>query len=179
MDNNPLWYKDAVFYEVYIRAYRDSNGSGSGDLKGLTEKLDYLEDLGVDCIWMLPIYPSPLVDDGYDIADFYGIHPDYGTIEDFKTLVNEAHTRGIRVIADLVINHTSDQHPWFKAAVRIKTHLIEISMYGQIPTKSILVRGLYSLITNHPIGPGMRLPVNIFGIVFTPNNQTLILTIPK
>ena len=113
---NDLWYKDAVFYEVYVRAYRDSKGDGHGDLKGLTEKLDYIHDLGVDCIWIQPIYPSPLVDDGYDIADYYGVHPDYGRVEDFETLIQEAHARGIRVIADLVLNHTSDQHPWFQAA---------------------------------------------------------------
>jgi maltose alpha-D-glucosyltransferase/alpha-amylase len=116
MSENLHWYKGAVFYEVYVRAYHDSNGDGHGDLAGLTSKLDYIKNLGVDCIWLLPIYPSPLNDDGYDIADFYGVHPDYGTIEDFKNLVSEAHERGIRVIADLVLNHTSDQHPWFQAA---------------------------------------------------------------
>jgi maltose alpha-D-glucosyltransferase/alpha-amylase len=116
MIENPNWYKDAVFYEVYVRAYHDSNGDGHGDLKGLIEKLDYIQDLGIDCIWLLPIFPSPLKDDGYDIADYYGVHPDYGTVEDFKNLVIGAHERGIRVIADLVLNHTSDQHPWFQAA---------------------------------------------------------------
>ncbi|HBY07811.1 MAG TPA: trehalose synthase, partial [Chloroflexi bacterium] len=111
-----LWYKDAVFYEVYIRAYHDSNADGHGDLAGLTEKLDYLKELGVDCLWLLPIYPSPLKDDGYDIADYYGVHSTYGSVDDFKTLVDEAHARGLRIIADLVLNHTSDQHPWFQAA---------------------------------------------------------------
>ena len=114
--DNPLWFKDAVFYEVYTRAYADSNGDGHGDLRGLTQKLDYIKSLGVDCIWLLPIYPSPLLDDGYDIADYYGVHPDYGTLDDFKTLVAEAHARGLRVIADMVMNHTSDQHPWFQAS---------------------------------------------------------------
>ena len=114
--DNPLWFKDAIFYEVYTRAYADSNGDGHGDLRGLTQKLDYIKSLGVDCIWLLPIYPSPLLDDGYDIADYYGVHPDYGTLEDFKTLVREAHARGLRVIADLVMNHTSDQHPWFQSS---------------------------------------------------------------
>jgi maltose alpha-D-glucosyltransferase/alpha-amylase len=120
MDKNPLWYKEAVFYEVIVRAFRDSNGNGNGDLKGLTEKLDYIKDLGVDCIWLLPIYPSPLVDDGYDISDYYGVHPDYGIVEDFKNLIRAAHDRGIRVIADLVLNHTSDQHAWFQAARKDK-----------------------------------------------------------
>jgi maltose alpha-D-glucosyltransferase/alpha-amylase len=113
-----LWYKNAVFYELYVRAFYDSNGDGHGDLRGVIEKLDYLQDLGVDCLWLLPIYPSPLKDDGYDVADFYGIHPDYGTLDDFKALIAAAHARGIRVIADLVLNHTSDQHPWFQAARR-------------------------------------------------------------
>jgi len=111
-----LWFKDAVFYQVYIRAFADSNGDGHGDLRGLTQKLDYLQALGVDCLWLMPIYPSPLLDDGYDIADYCGVHPDYGTLDDFKTFLAEAHARGLRVIADLVLNHTSDQHPWFQAA---------------------------------------------------------------
>ena len=116
MHNNFPWYKNAVFYELNVRAFYDSNGDGIGDIPGVIEKLDYLENLGVDCIWLLPIYPSPLKDDGYDIADYYNIHPDYGTLEDFKELIAETHHRNIRVITDLVLNHTSDQHPWFKAA---------------------------------------------------------------
>ena len=115
-DKPSLWYQTAVFYEVYVRAYYDSNGDGHGDLRGLMQKLDYLQELGVDCIWLLPIYPSPLRDDGYDIADYYGVLPEYGDLEDFKALVEAAHARGMRVIADLVLNHTSDQHPWFQAA---------------------------------------------------------------
>jgi maltose alpha-D-glucosyltransferase/alpha-amylase len=110
------WYKDAVFYEVFVRAFADGNGDGNGDLPGLTTKLDYLRDLGVDCLWLLPIYPSPCRDDGYDVADYCDIHPDYGTVEDFATLVKEAHERNLRVIADLIPNHTSDQHPWFQAS---------------------------------------------------------------
>lgn len=115
---NPLWYKDAVFYELYVRAFYDSNGDGHGDLRGVISKLDYLQELGVDCIWLLPTYPSPLNDDGYDIADYYNVHPDYGTLDDFKALVEEIHARGMRVIVDLVLNHTSDQHPWFQEARR-------------------------------------------------------------
>ena len=113
---NKLWYKNSIFYEVHTRAFFDSNQDGIGDLKGLTEKLDYLKHLGVDCLWMLPIYPSPLQDDGYDISDFYNVHPELGTIEDFKELVEETHKRGMRIIADLVVNHTSDQCEWFKKA---------------------------------------------------------------
>ena len=114
--NDPLWYKDAVYYEVFVRAFADSSGNGIGDLRGLTGKLDYLRELGVDCVWLLPIYPSPLRDDGYDVADFYKIHPDYGTVEDFRALVDAAHQRGLRVIADLVPNHSSDQAYWFTAS---------------------------------------------------------------
>ncbi|HZM22927.1 MAG TPA: maltose alpha-D-glucosyltransferase [Anaerolineales bacterium] len=110
------WYKDAVFYEISVRAFKDSNGDGIGDLRGLAEKLDYIRDLGVDCIWIMPIYPSPLRDDGYDIADYYNVAETFGTLDDFKNLIKEAHDRNIRLIADLVMNHTSDEHPWFKAA---------------------------------------------------------------
>ncbi len=118
---NDLWYMNALFYEVHIRAYCDSTGDGKGDLRGLISKLDYIKSLGVDCIWILPIYPSPLKDDGYDIADFYGIHSDYGTLDDFKALVKEAHQRGLKIIADLVLNHTSDQHHWFQESRSSKT----------------------------------------------------------
>ena len=114
LSQDPLWYKDAVFYELYVRGFYDSDGDGIGDFKGLTEKLDYLQWLGIDCIWLLPMYASPLRDGGYDISDYYSILPEYGTLGDFKAFLNEAHARGIRVIADLVINHTSDQHPWFQ-----------------------------------------------------------------
>lgn len=113
---DPLWYKDAIFYELYIRAFADGNGDGHGDFEGLTSRLDYVQDLGVDCVWLLPMYPSPLRDDGYDIAGFFDIHPDYGTLDDWKAFINEAHRRGLRVVVDLVLNHTSDQHPWFQAA---------------------------------------------------------------
>jgi maltose alpha-D-glucosyltransferase/alpha-amylase len=114
--DDPLWFKDAVFYEVYVRGFYDSNGDGVGDFRGLTERLDYLEWLGVDCLWLLPMYASPLRDGGYDIADYYSILPEYGTLEDFRRFIDAAHARGIRVITDLVVNHTSDQHPWFKEA---------------------------------------------------------------
>jgi maltose alpha-D-glucosyltransferase / alpha-amylase len=112
----PDWYKDAVFYEVHVKTFMDSNGDGIGDFPGLTERLDYLRDLGVNCLWLLPMYASPLRDDGYDIADFFALHPSYGTVAEFRALLDAAHARGIRVIADLVVNHTSDQHPWFQAS---------------------------------------------------------------
>ncbi|MGD0706955.1 MAG: maltose alpha-D-glucosyltransferase [Anaerolineaceae bacterium] len=113
---NLFWYQNAVFYEVYVRAFYDSDGDGQGDLKGVTQRLDYLQALGVDCIWLMPIYPSPMKDDGYDISDYCAIQPDYGTLDDFKGLLQAAHARNIRVIMDLVLNHTSDQHPWFQSA---------------------------------------------------------------
>jgi maltose alpha-D-glucosyltransferase/alpha-amylase len=120
LEDNPQWYKDAVIYEVHVRAYCDGNGDGIGDFQGLTEKLDFLQDLGVTVLWLLPFYPSPLKDDGYDISDYTDIHPDYGTLQDFKIFLREAHRRGLRVITELVINHTSDQHPWFQRARQAK-----------------------------------------------------------
>jgi len=115
-----FWYKNAVFYEVYLRAFCDRNADGHGDLRGLIDKLDYLESLGVDCIWLLPIYPSPLKDDGYDISDYFGILPEYGTLDDFQELLHAVHERGMRIIMDLVLNHTSDQHTWFQEARKSK-----------------------------------------------------------
>ncbi|MFN2249336.1 MAG: alpha-amylase family glycosyl hydrolase, partial [Candidatus Promineifilaceae bacterium] len=110
------WFQEAVFYELYVRAYCDSNGDGKGDFRGAIEKLDHIKSLGVDCIWIMPMYPSPLMDDGYDVADYYSIHPDYGDLDDFKAFLGAAHARGLRVIIDLVMNHTSADHPWFQAA---------------------------------------------------------------
>ena len=106
-----VWYKDAVIYEVHVKAFQDSNDDGVGDFPGLTSRLDYIQDLGVDCLWLLPFYPSPLRDDGYDIADYNDVSPLYGKMGDFETFITEAHRRGLRVIADLVVNHTSDKHP--------------------------------------------------------------------
>ncbi|SDY01902.1 maltose alpha-D-glucosyltransferase [Nitrosomonas sp. Nm58] len=111
-----LWYKDAIIYQLHVRAYCDSNGDGIGDFAGLTSKLDYLKELGINTLWLLPFYPSPLRDDGYDISDYRGIHSNYGTLADFRTFLHEAHQRDLKVITELVINHTSDQHPWFQAA---------------------------------------------------------------
>src|SRR5262245_11262729 len=106
LEADPLWYKDAIIYELHVRAFHDSDGDGTGDFQGLTEKLDYLQDLGVTAIWLLPFYPSPLKDDGYDIADYTDIHPDYGNLADFQELMEAAHARGLRVITELVVNHT-------------------------------------------------------------------------
>jgi maltose alpha-D-glucosyltransferase/alpha-amylase len=118
VSDDRLWYKDAVFYELHVKAFQDSNADGVGDFRGLIERLDYVRDLGVDAIWLLPFYPSPLRDDGYDIADYYGINPQYGNLEDFQRFLDAAHARGLKVIADLVLNHTSSDHAWFQRARR-------------------------------------------------------------
>jgi maltose alpha-D-glucosyltransferase/alpha-amylase len=116
--SDPLWYRDAIVYQTHVKAFQDSNGDGVGDVRGLTSRLDYLAELGVTALWLLPFFPSPLRDDGYDISDYTGVHPSYGSLEDVQRFVDEAHARGIRVIAELVVNHTSDQHPWFQRARR-------------------------------------------------------------
>ena len=115
-----LWYKDAIIYQLHVKSFFDSNDDGIGDFPGLISKLDYIAELGVNAIWLLPFYPSPLLDDGYDISEYRNIHPDYGTLADFRHFVRQAHARGIRIITELVVNHTSDQHPWFQRARRAK-----------------------------------------------------------
>ena len=115
-ESDPLWFKTALFYEIHLRGFYDGTGDGHGDFRGLAEKLDYLQWLGVDVIWLLPMYESPGRDGGYDIADFYNVHPDYGTMDDVRSFIEAAHERGIRVIADLVMNHTSNDHAWFQEA---------------------------------------------------------------
>ena len=111
---NNEWYKRMSFYQIWIRSFKDGNGDGIGDLKGVYEKLGYIKSLGVDGIWFSPIYPSPKADYGYDISDYKNIDPEYGTLDDFKKVLNEAHRIGLKIIMDLVVNHTSDEHPWFK-----------------------------------------------------------------
>ncbi len=127
--DDPSWYKDAIIYEARVRSFYDSDGDGIGDFRGLVEKLDYLQDLGVNALWLLPFYPSPLRDDGYDISDYRSVHPDCGTLNDFKVFVREAHWRGIRVITELVVNHTSDQHPWFQRARRASSESVHRNFY--------------------------------------------------
>jgi maltose alpha-D-glucosyltransferase / alpha-amylase len=133
--DDPLWFKDAVIYQAHVRAFFDSSNDGVGDFRGLTQKLDYLQSLGVNALWILPFYPSPLRDDGYDIADYENIHPSYGTLDDFDAFIEEAHRRDIRVITELVINHTSDQHPWFQTARRAPAGSPERDFYVWSETK--------------------------------------------
>jgi Glycosidases len=129
---DPLWYKDAVFYQLHVKSFADSNADGIGDFPGLTSKLDHLASLGVDCLWIQPMYPSPFKDDGYDISDYTNIHPSYGTLQDFESFLNQAHARGLRVIIELVLNHTSDQHAWFQEArssTTIRARLVRVERH--------------------------------------------------
>src|SRR5687767_9105253 len=118
LTDDPLWYKDAIIYELHVRSFYDSDGDGVGDFLGLTQRLDYLQDLGVTALWLLPFYPSPLKDDGYDTANYTAVHPSYGDLNDFRAFLKEAHRRSLRVVTEMVLNHTSDQHPWFQRARR-------------------------------------------------------------
>jgi maltose alpha-D-glucosyltransferase/alpha-amylase len=141
-----LWFKDAIIYEVSVRAFFDSNGDGIGDFPGLIQKLDYLEDLGINTLWLLPFYPSPLKDDGFDIIDHTDVHPDYGTLADFKQFLKEAHRRGIRVIIELVLNHTSDQHPWFKRSRKARhgSRYRDLYVWSDTPEKYKEARVMFS-----------------------------------
>src|SRR4026208_143789 len=120
---DPFWYKDAIIYETHVKTFCDSDGDGMGDFRGLIEKLDYLQELGITAIWLLPFYPSPLRDDGYDIADYFDVNPNFGTLDDFRAFLDAAHDRNLRVITELVINHTSDQNPWFQKSRRAVARL--------------------------------------------------------
>src|SRR5690606_33018527 len=118
--NDPGWYKDAVIYQLHVKSFHDANDDGVGDFQGLIAKLDYIAELGVDTVWLLPFYPSPRLDDGYDIANYRDVHPDYGSLADARRFIKAAHARGLKVITELVVNHTSDQHPWFQRARRAR-----------------------------------------------------------
>ena len=174
---NREWYKDAVFYEVLVRAFYDPEGHGSGSLKGLTEKLDYIQWLGVDCIWIPPFYDSPLRDGGYDIRNFREILPEFGTVEDFVELVDQAHRRGLRVITDLVMNHTSDQHPWFQESRRDPAGPYgDFYVWGDDPT----MYGKHassSSTQKNPTGPLILCVSNISGTDSSPTNQISTMTI--
>ena len=169
------WYKDAVFYQLHVKSFADSDGDGIGDFRGLTSRLDHLERLGVDCLWLQPMYPSPFRDDGYDIADYYNVHPSYGTLEDFSTFLEQAHARGLRVITELVINHTSDQHAWFQQArsasrqplsrlVRVERHRRPLPRRpDHLPRHRTVELG---------VGPGSRRPTTGTGSSVTSRTST-------
>ena len=129
LDQDPLWYKDAVIYQLHVKSFFDANNDGVGDFPGLLAKLDYIAGLGVTAVWLLPFYPSPRLDDGYDISDYRGVHPDYGALADVRRFIHEAHARGLKVITELVVNHTSDQHPWFQRARRAKSGSLHRDFY--------------------------------------------------
>ncbi|AYB33816.1 maltose alpha-D-glucosyltransferase [Chryseolinea soli] len=144
--NDPLWFKDAIIYELSVRAFFDSNADGIGDFQGIIQRLDYLEDLGINTIWLLPFYPSPLKDDGFDVIDHCDVHPDYGNLSDFKQFLKEAHRRGIRVITELILNHTSDQHPWFKRSRKAKANsrYRDLYVWNDTPDKYKEARVMFS-----------------------------------
>ncbi len=159
------WYKDAIIYQLHIKAFKDANNDGVGDFRGLMSQLDYVQQLGVTAIWLLPFYPSPLRDDGYDISDYTSVHPSYGSIEDFKNFVDAAHQRGIRVITELVINHTSDSIRGSSVRARRRpARRSGISMSGAIRTSSTKVRGSYSSTARPPTGRGIPSQKLITGI---------------
>lgn len=126
------WWQKAVVYQIYPRSFQDSNGDGIGDIRGIIERLDYLEKLGINAIWLSPVYQSPNDDNGYDISDYEAIHPEFGTMEDMNELIAEAQKRSIRIVMDLVVNHTSDEHHWFQEAKKGKIHLTAITISGEI-----------------------------------------------
>ena len=166
MTDDRLWYKDAVIYQLHVKSFFDANNDGMGDFAGLISKLDYIADLGVNTIWLLPFYPVPRRDDGYDIADYRGVHPDYGTLADAKRFIAAAHARGMRVITELVINHTSDQHPWFQRARRAKPGSVYRDFYVWSTRRPQVTRGPASSSStpSSPTGPGMRWRAPITGI---------------
>ncbi len=173
-----LWYKDAIIYQLHVKAFADSNNDGIGDFAGLTEKLDYLQDLGVTALWLLPFYPSPGRDDGYDIADYGAINPDFGTMKDFRRFIDEAKRRGLRVITELVINHTSDQHDGSSApAAAIRNRARATGMSGATPTRNTRAPGSSSPIPRNRTGPGIRRPASSTGTASSRTSRISISTI--
>jgi len=169
---DPLWYKDAIVYETHVKAFFDSNQDGCGDFKGLTQKLDYLQRLGITCIWLLPFFPSPLRDDGYDISDYTNVHTSYGTLDDFKVFLDATHERGMQVLIELVINHTSDQHPWFQAARRAPPGAPDRDFYVWNDTdQKYRDARINSATRRNPIGRGTRKPRLITGTGSSPTSR--------
>ncbi len=154
--NDTLWYRDAIIYQVHVKSFMDGNNDGIGDFKGLISKLDYIASLGVDAIWLLPFYPSPRKDDGYDVSDYKGVHPDYGTLADAREFMAQAHARKLRVITDLVLNHTSDQHAWFQRARQAPRHSRwrDFFMCGATPIRNTPAPASSFRIPKNPTGRG-------------------------
>ena len=154
-EDEPFWYKDAIIYQAHVKSFFDANNDGVGDFQGLTQKLDYLQSLGINCVWLLPFFPSPLKDDGYDISDYRNVHPSYGTLRDFEEFVRAAHDRHIKVLIELVVNHTSDQHPWFQRARRAPKGSPEREFYVWSDTdKKFPETRIIFLEPRSPTGPG-------------------------
>lgn len=168
-----LWYKDAVIYQLHVKAFFDADNDGIGDFAGLSRKLDYLQELGVTALWLLPFYPSPLRDDGYDIGDYRNVNPSYGNMRDFRQFVRECHDRGMRVITELVINHTSDQHPGSSVpATPSRAPTIATSTSGATTTRSTRAPGSFSSIPRSRTGPGTPSPSRISGTASTRTSRT-------
>ena len=165
-NSDPQWYKDAIIYQMHVRAFNDSNGDGVGDFRGLTEKLEYIQQLGATAIWLLPFFPSPLRDDGYDIADYTNVNPTYGTLDDFKEFLHEAHRRGLRVITELVMNHTSDQHEWFQKSRRAEpgSKWRNFYVWAEDDKQYSEARIIFPGLSKRRTGPAIRWRVLIFGI---------------
>jgi hypothetical protein len=175
---DPLWYKRAVFYEVLIRGFADSNGDGTGDIRGLIDKLDYLQWLGIDCVWLLPIYQSPLRDGGYDISDFLKVLPEFGDLGDFVMLVDEAHKRGMRIIADLVMNHSSDSTRGSRPRAATRPGRTATTTSGPTPMSPTPRRGSSSSTPRSPTGPGTRCASSTSGTGSSATSRTSTTTTP-
>ncbi len=171
-DRDPEWFKRAVFYEVLVRSFQDSNGDGIGDLKGLTAKLDYLQWLGVDCLWLPPFFKSPLRDGGYDVSDYTAVLPEFGDLADFVEFVDAAHQRGMRVIIDFVMNHTSDQHPWFQESRRDPDGPTGTTTSGPTTTSSTRTPGSSSSTPRRRTGPSTRSASSTTGTASSPTSRT-------
>ena len=171
--SDSLWYKDAIIYELHVKTFHDSDADGIGDFRGLIEKLDYLQELGITAIWLLPFYPSPLKDDGYDIANYLDVNPHYGTLDDFRAFLDAAHERGLRVITELVINHTSDQNPWFQKSRRAPPGSRNVKYTsGAIIRKNTVMHELFSKTSRRRTGRGTLSPKHTIGIAFIRISRT-------
>jgi len=173
------WYKRAIIYQVHVRTFLDSNGDGIGDFQGLDQKMDYLQELGVNAVWLMPFFPSPLRDDGYDISDYYSVHSSYGTLEDFKRFLASAHQRRIRVIIEMVLNHTSDQHPWFQESRSSKENPRRDWYVWSDSDTGYPKAGSTFGIPSYPTGPGTRSRSHITGIDSSATSPISTMTTPQ